>query len=438
MYSLRKKIARNLTLNLLLVMVGLLLAMYFFAQHLLHDYMLTHLQHDAESLASVIHKDRAQGWKIDSGRMSTVYSRVRSGHYYYVRVDRQAIVSRSLFDAEFPGVDANRPSGSDYLADGPGDERWIIWHQSVTKNGESIGIWIAEDIAPFRNQLLRYSAAVGALIVVFAALLFYLQQRTLRQAFEVFDWLRLNLAEIKQLKTDRSGLPMPLEIVPLVTEIEKLVEHLSHRILRTRNAMGNLAHELKRPLQLLSIQLETEQGGEMRDALGEIRNILERELNFWFVSRRRRVRHCARIELPDRCAAQDISRHRNRSRIRRPGGNPWNGSRRHARTDWQPVRQRLQVCALARQARAGRGRRAAGTGFRRRWAELVFEDDGPGLDHGQLQQLNRRGQRLDESVAGHGLGLGICRDILDYYHGSLSFSGSALGGLCVTVKIPMT
>ncbi|MDH3761270.1 MAG: sensor histidine kinase [Gammaproteobacteria bacterium] len=432
MYSLKKKIARNLTLNLLFVMIGLLLAMYLFAQQLLHDYILTHLQHDAESLASVIYKDRAQGWKIDSGRMSTVYSRVRSGHYYYVRVDRQVIVSRSLFDADFPGVDANRPSGSDFMADGPGDERWIIWHQTVTKNGESIGIWIAEDIAPFRNQLLRYSAAIVGLIVVFAALLFYLQQRTLRQAFEVFDWLRLNLAEIKHRKTDRSGLPMPLEIAPLVTEIEKLVEHLSHRIVRTRNAMGNLAHELKRPLQLLSIQLENERGGAMRDALGEIRNILERELRrarisgssagggeFNIAQELDYLADMLRKIYPDIEIEIELE-----GRVETPGMD---------RDDMLELIGNLfdNACKFAR-SRARFGLSSVEGRF-----ELVFEDDGPGLDHGQLQQLNRRGQRLDESVAGHGLGLGICRDILDYYHGSLSFSASGLGGLCVVVKIPM-
>ena len=59
MYSLKKRIARNLSLNLLAVMIGLLIAMYLFAQQLLHDYILTHLQHDAESLVSVIYQDPA-------------------------------------------------------------------------------------------------------------------------------------------------------------------------------------------------------------------------------------------------------------------------------------------------------------------------------------------------------------------------------------------
>ena len=68
---------------------------------------------------------------------------------------------------------------------------------------------------------------------------------------------------------------------------------------------------------------------------------------------------------------------------------------------------------------------------------LVFEDDGDRLDAEQLRQLKRRGQRLDERVSGHGLGLGICRDILGYYRGELQFDRSALGGLRVVVEIPL-
>jgi len=433
MYSLRKRIARNLSLNLLAVMTGLLVAMYLFAQQLLHDYILTHLQDDAESLASVIYEDPAQGWKIDPGRMSTVYSRVRSGHYYYLRIDRQVIISRSLFDAEFPGVDADHPPGSDYLADGPGAERWMIWHQRIDKNGQAIGIWIAEDIAPFQNQLMGYALAIAGLIVIAAAVLFYLQQRTLRQAFRVFDWLRANLTTIRQKKTETSGVPMPIEIAPLVTEIEKLVEHLSHRILRTRNAMGNLAHELKRPLQLLSIQQERGHGRDMQNTLEDIRNILEREL------RRARISGS-----PSAGGAFDIAQEMVPMRDVL--------SKIYPQIDIEvELQEQVEACDLDRDdmlelignlldnaCKFARSRVRLTAGLIDSRLELFVEDDGPGLESDQLQKLNRRGQRLDERVAGHGLGLGICRDILDYYHGELAFMNSDLGGLCVAVDIPLT
>lgn len=433
MYSLKKKIARNLSLNLLVVMLGLLIAMYLFAQQLLHDYILTHLQHDAESLASVIYEDPAQGWRIDPGRMSTIYSRVRSGHYYYVAIDRHAIISRSLFDADFPGIDDNHPPNSDYMADGPGEERWMIWHQLVTKNGQAIGIWIAEDIAPFQNQLLQYSVIIVGLIVIVAAVLFYLQQRTLRQAFEVFDWLRTNLTAIRQKETATSGVSMPFEIVPLVTEIEKLVEHLSHRIVRTRNAMGNLAHELKRPLQLLSIQQESGRSPEIQDTLGDIRNILERELRrarisgssgvggvFIIAQEMDSMTDVLRKIYPEISLEVELESQIETSSL--------------DRDDMLELVGNLldNACKFAR----SRARLTIGSADSR--LELVFEDDGPGLDPDQLKQLNRRGQRLDERVAGHGLGLGICRDILDYYHGELAFAKSELGGLSVAAKIPLT
>ena len=433
MYSLRKKIARNLSLNLLVVMIGLLIAMYFFTQRLLHDYILTRLQHDAESLALVIHKDPIQGWEIDPGRMSTVYNRVRSGHYFYVAIDQQVIISRSLFDADFPGVDDKPAPDRDYQADGPGDERWLVWHQTVMKNGQAIRIWVAEDIAPFQNRLLQYSAVIAGLIAVVAVLLFYLQQRTLRQAFEVFDWLRMNLTAIRQMQSKPAGLPMPLEVIPLVTEIEKLAEHLSHRILRTRNAMGNLAHELKRPLQLLVIQQENGQGAETRDTLDEIRTILERELRRARISgspSAAGVLHIAkemdymtdvlRKIYPDIEIEIEIE-----NQFETPGLD---------RDDMLELIGNLldNSCKFAR----ARARFTVGSAYGQ--LDLRFEDDGHGLEPEQLKQLNRRGQRLDESVAGHGLGLGICRDILDYYHGSLTFARSEWGGLRVTVKIPLT
>ena len=225
---------------------------------------------------------------------------------------------------------------------------------------------------------------------------------------------------------------MPLEVIPLVTEIEKLAEHLSHRIVRTRNAMGNLAHELKRPLQLLVIQQDNGQGEDVKNTLGEIRKLLEREL------RRARISGSSsavgvfnvaqemdymidvlRKIYPDIDIEIEIE-----NQVETPGLD---------RDDMLELIGNLldNSCKFAR----SQARLTVGLVDNR--LELTFEDDGHELEPEQLQQLNRRGQRLDEHVAGHGLGLGICRDILDYYRGGLTFSRSELGGLCVVVKIPL-
>ena len=68
---------------------------------------------------------------------------------------------------------------------------------------------------------------------------------------------------------------------------------------------------------------------------------------------------------------------------------------------------------------------------------MIIEDDGEGLDLSHVEEIQQRGTRLDETVEGHGLGLGICREIIDSYRGEISFSKSALGGLAVCVDIPL-
>ena len=68
---------------------------------------------------------------------------------------------------------------------------------------------------------------------------------------------------------------------------------------------------------------------------------------------------------------------------------------------------------------------------------LSVEDDGPGVDQDHLAQLQRRGERLDESVAGHGLGLAIAHDIVDFYAGDICFDQSPwLHGLRAQVRLP--
>jgi len=68
---------------------------------------------------------------------------------------------------------------------------------------------------------------------------------------------------------------------------------------------------------------------------------------------------------------------------------------------------------------------------------LQVEDDGPGCPPEQLELLRQRGTRIDESRAGHGLGLAIISDIVAQYGGTLRLGRSeALGGLLAEIALP--
>ena len=68
---------------------------------------------------------------------------------------------------------------------------------------------------------------------------------------------------------------------------------------------------------------------------------------------------------------------------------------------------------------------------------IVIEDDGPGLRPDQVPQVLRPGQRLDESAPGFGFGLPITRELAELYGGELNLNVSALGGLRVSLRLPL-
>lgn len=69
---------------------------------------------------------------------------------------------------------------------------------------------------------------------------------------------------------------------------------------------------------------------------------------------------------------------------------------------------------------------------------LRVDDDGPGIPGERRAEVFGRGSRLDEQVTGHGLGLGIVRDIVEAWDGRLALLDSELGGLRVRIELPQS
>jgi len=67
---------------------------------------------------------------------------------------------------------------------------------------------------------------------------------------------------------------------------------------------------------------------------------------------------------------------------------------------------------------------------------ILVDDDGRGLSAAERAQVSRRGQRLDESKPGSGLGLSIVVDLAALYGGSLSLGSAPIGGLRAELVLP--
>jgi signal transduction histidine kinase len=72
----------------------------------------------------------------------------------------------------------------------------------------------------------------------------------------------------------------------------------------------------------------------------------------------------------------------------------------------------------------------------RETVRIVVDDDGPGLTPAQREQVARRGQRLDETKPGSGLGLSIVVELAGLYGGALNLGTAPIGGLRAELVLP--
>lgn len=76
-----------------------------------------------------------------------------------------------------------------------------------------------------------------------------------------------------------------------------------------------------------------------------------------------------------------------------------------------------------------------------RWVVFAFNDSAPGVPGEELPHLFERFHRVERSrsrdTGGAGLGYAICRNIALAHGGRISVDHSALGGLCVQVRLPL-
>jgi signal transduction histidine kinase len=71
------------------------------------------------------------------------------------------------------------------------------------------------------------------------------------------------------------------------------------------------------------------------------------------------------------------------------------------------------------------------------YAEIVVEDDGPGVPSDKREAVFGVGERLDEQKPGAGLGLAIVRELAELYGGRAGLEASRLGGAAAVLELPL-
>lgn len=434
-------IQQRLSLGLIsvLIITGLVLAqlsLWLFDQGL-RRYLQTHLHNEAQTLLAAIVRG-ANGIELDQQRISASYQRPFSGEYFVIVLPEQQWRSRSSWDYELAlpaevGLQKN-------LADGPQAQELLIYRADFRRYGKSIQIIAAQDYTPmlksFRTlQWLAAGIGIGSLV-----LLVLIQRFLVQRALQPLEQVRAQIVQLQQGQRTELDQHVPDELIALVKQLNHLLQHTEDTLVRSRNALGNLGHALKTPLAILfslanrhELNAHPELRDSFRQQLQSMQERISRELG------RARLAgealpgayfDCAK-ELPDLCSTlQQI--HRRQAPLEwqaEPGLRlPWDredilellGNLLDNACKW--AQQTVQITMSVEQ----------------HIYRITIDDDGPGIAPELREQVLNRGARIDEQVQGHGLGLGIVRDIVEHCRGELLLETSPLGGLRVVIQLPVS
>lgn len=349
--------------------------------------------------------------------------------------------SRSLWDANIALPAAVPDAGSlERISDPAGLPALALTRQLVfeSENGSparTLMLTIAERTdgidaanAAFRDDLVLALSVLAVALMLASAIQIQLGLRPL-------DEVQRGIAAIRSGGSPHLSGDYPAEVMPLVTEVNELLELQERSIGFARSRAADLAHGLKTSLTLLNGEAETIRragAGDTADRVeaiaGDMLATVDHQL------RLSRLRHRARLERQSTPLSHAVVRIVETLR-RTPAG---------AGLDWQVDVPATMSFALDRMdlmellgvllENAGKwaGSRVVVSA---QGAILRIEDDGPGVEDAALATLGERGVRADQSLPGTGLGLAIAREIVAINGGSLNFGRSALGGLRVEVSI---
>ncbi|KAB2935651.1 MAG: sensor histidine kinase [Candidatus Contendobacter sp.] len=441
MTSLQARLSTGLILVLtLLILLAVAIGGYSLRQ-MAENFVAARLEHDLEIVLAALSFDASGQPQLAADRIGANFRQPYSGHYYQIETANSELCSRSLWDADLtlPPLAADRVTRA--FVTGPQEQRLLLVGRAFRVQDQPVAIAVTEDFTPVNAGLRRLLLEFILIALALFGALLLLQRRIVRRGLAPLEQVRRELPRLARGEIPQLSLEAPDEVRPLVAELNRLLDLLNQRQRRSRHALGNLAHALKTPLTALTQLAErpppagdaTGWWRDFRQQLQHIRSLTEREL------KRARIAGGGapgQRVLLDREAADLVAilRRIYRDRdlaieARIPPGSGFAGDR----DDLLELLGNLldNACQWAETE----VRLTAGADTAHLW--LRIEDDGPGCPPDRLEALRQRGTRIDESRAGHGLGLAIAGDIVAQYGGTLWLGRSdGLGGFLAEVALP--
>ena len=377
-----------------------------------------------------------------------------SGWYWQITrtdTDKSEVrASRSLWDKKLPkleeqGIELTAAGIRIGYVDGPEGQSLRMVERPVDLGAEGkFLVGVAGDASEIFDETRSFDYYLGG---TFTALGIVLLLTTIFQVrFGLAPLKRISeaIAAIRSGRAERLEGDFPVEIAPLARETNALIDANREIVERARTHVGNLAHAIKTPLSVIVNEASAhgadpfaskvlEQADMMRD---QVAHHLERARIAARVTIVGTVTEVAPTIEALRRTMEKI--HRNREIVIESKADP-QAKFRGERQDLEEMVGNLvdNACKWA-QSRVFidvlvEPPVEPGAGSKLR---IIVDDDGRGLSADERAKVSRRGQRLDESKPGSGLGLSIVVDLTALYGGNLSLGNAPTGGLRAELQLP--
>jgi len=340
-------------------------------------------------------------------------------------------------------LEVAQPDGSSLLALAQG----VAWQGLDGRRHEYVFV-AAEDQATYFAQLRRLRGqflAGGAVMLGLAALIIALVVGFLLQPLRRMERqiAAVELGERGSLDGD-----WPRELRGVAQNLNALLQAERERAERYRNTLGNLAHSLKTPLSVLRTLLggppTAEKHGEMSEQVDRMQDIVQHQLRRATTgSLAPGVAWTPVLPVLDDVlgALRKVYAERGLTLTRLGDGGGLPDAELACPMDRGDLLELVgnladNACKFARARVAVSLAPWSEPGWRRPGVRLSVEDDGPGVDPAQRERILQRGVRLDERVAGQGIGLSMVADIASAHGGSVAIDTSPLGGARFVVRLP--
>lgn len=438
-------------ISVVLVFVALFVVsqilIWLFEQHV-HKRIETELGNHINQIASQIEPENLTA-ELRATLSDPLFELPGSGLYWQLNIDKeQPRRSRSLWDHELDLAQLPRKLEQRVLTQLPGPDTTTL--TAVVQDIEVLSsqqlhklrIVVAQDGKVLTEAVASFSSALGySLFALFAGLSLALWLQ-INAGLRPMKLLERQIAAVRRGEASKIDARRPTELLPVINELNALLDQQLSAMEKSQRRAGRLAHGLKTPMAILMTLTRrlrkkgaSEMAAQLEEQIDALNQNVEREL-----ARARTVGGLLGIR--NETHIKPLLQRIIRLLQRLPRGEEIVWSLK--------MDDDLVVPIVTDDLAEILGNILDNS---RKWAKskvevdavvdgvattLFIEDDGDPLPEDKISGLTNPGERLDDTVAGSGLGLSIVTDVLDEYGGSLKVETGKQGGLCVVAIIPHT